>query len=90
MRQICSSNGGWVGEWALAIALMCARDVDASDESAVADAIWRAAAHGGDSDSTASLTGSLLGARGARLPARWLDELELRDAIEHAARSLFQ
>lgn len=83
-------NGGWVGEWALAIALMCARDVDVGDESVVADAIWRGAAHGGDSDSTASLTGSLLGARGARLPARWLEELELRDVIEHAARSLFQ
>jgi ADP-ribosyl-[dinitrogen reductase] hydrolase len=81
-------NGGWVGEWALAIALACVRGVDVVDESAVAQALWRAAAHGGDSDSTASLAGNLLGAMGAKLPATWLAELELRDVITNLASRL--
>lgn len=82
-------NGGWTGEWALAIAIACVRDVDEADESAVANALWRAAARGGDSDSTASLAGNLLGARAhTRLPRAWLDELEMRDVIERAARDL--
>jgi ADP-ribosylglycohydrolase len=81
-------NGGWVGEWALAIAIAVANDVDVTDEHAVARAIWRAAAHGGDSDSTASLTGNLLGAMGARFPEAWLRDLEMRDVIERVAAAL--
>jgi ADP-ribosylglycohydrolase len=81
-------NGGWVAEWALAIAVACARGVDVSDERAVAQALWRAAAHGGDSDSTASITGNLLGAMGAVLPPAWLDEVELRDVITQIANRL--
>ncbi len=81
-------NGGWVGEWALAIAASCAKDVDVTNERAVARALWRAAAHGGDSDSTASLTGNLLGAMGARFPQPWLDDLEMRDVIERVAAAL--
>jgi ADP-ribosylglycohydrolase len=81
-------NGGWVGEWALAIALACAKQVDVTKEHAVARAIWRAAAHGGDSDSTASLTGNLLGAMGAELPEPWLDELEMRSLIETLSAAL--
>jgi ADP-ribosylglycohydrolase len=34
-------NGGWVGEWALAIALACTRDVDVRSETSVADAMAR-------------------------------------------------
>ena len=81
-------DGGWVGEWALAIALACARGVDPASEAEVREALWRAAAHGGDSDSTASLAGNLLGAMGAALPRSWLEELELRVLIERAAVDL--
>jgi ADP-ribosylglycohydrolase len=80
-------NGGWVGEWALAIAIACAKDV-ARDEASVANAMWRAAAHGGDSDSTASLAGNLLGAMGAPFPSAWIEDLEMRDVIERTAREL--
>jgi len=46
--------------------------------------------HGGDSDSTGSLTGQLLGTLWGEqaLPQRWLDELELRDVIEAIADDL--
>jgi ADP-ribosylglycohydrolase len=81
-------DGGWVGEWAVAIAIACVREVDVTREQDVARALWRAAAHGGDSDSTASLAGNLLGAMGASLPHAWLEDLELRPLIERAARDL--
>lgn len=78
---------GWVGEEALAIAVACALQATVDD---VAQALWRSVAHGGDSDSTGSITGNLVGALfGARaLPARWLAQLELRDVIERVARDL--
>lgn len=80
-------GGGWVGEEALAIAVACALQVTASD---VAQTLWRAVAHGGDSDSTGSITGNLVGAMfgASALPARWLSRIELRDLIERVARDL--
>ncbi len=46
--------------------------------------------HGGDSDSTGSLAGQVLGALlgAGALPARWLDALELREVVEQVARDL--
>jgi ADP-ribosylglycohydrolase len=78
-------GGGWVGDEALAIAVACAL----ADEPA-ADVLWRAAAHGGDSDSTAAIAGNLIGAaRGvAALPRAWLDAVELRDVIDRFARAM--
>jgi len=86
-----SLGGGWVGEQALAIALACALTVEGSSPDAFAAALWRASLHGGDSDSTASLTGNILGAMygGASLPWLWLDDLELRDVVERLAEDLF-
>lgn len=84
-------GGGWVGEEALAIALACALTASGPMPNATATALWRAVVHGGDSDSTASLTGNLLGAMHgtACLPSHWLEELELRDVIERIAEDLF-
>jgi len=79
------ANGGWTGEWALAIAIACVHD--ARD---AADAMWRAAAHAGDSDTTASIAGALLGAMGADMPPAWLADLEMRDVVERVARELVQ
>jgi ADP-ribosylglycohydrolase len=47
--------------------------------------------HDGDSDSTGSITGNLLGAiHGAkRIPIKWLERLELRDVITELAEDLF-
>lgn len=85
-------GGGWVGEESLAIALACVldhRDHPASS-SAAACTLWLSAAHGGDSDSTASLVGSLLGAMFGRsvFPKTWLEELEMRDLIERMGEDL--
>lgn len=46
--------------------------------------------HGGDSDSTGSIAGNILGAALGRsaIPAPWLERLELRDVIEQVAADL--
>ena len=47
--------------------------------------------HGGDSDSTGSVAGQILGAvHGvAAIPDEWLNSLELRDTIDVVGRDLF-
>jgi ADP-ribosylglycohydrolase len=80
-----SLGEGWVAEEALAISLFCA--LAAPD---LESALLLAVNHGGDSDSTGSITGNLLGAiHGERaIPRRWLDALELREEIERTAEEL--
>jgi len=83
-------GGGWVGEEALGIALLCAMTTEDGTPASVATSLWRAVAHGGDSDSTGSLTGNLLGAMYGveSLPSAWLEDLELSEVIERVARDL--
>jgi ADP-ribosylglycohydrolase len=77
---------GWVGDEALGIAVWCA--VTASDPMA---AMLAAVNHDGDSDSTGSLCGQLLGAGGGdafleTLPAEWIsgnEATELIPAVTH-------
>jgi len=80
-----SLGAGWVAEEALAIAVRCALGA-----RSFADGVLAAANHGGDSDSTASITGQILGALlGAdAIPASWMERLEAREEIEETARSL--
>lgn len=87
-----SLGEGWTGEEALAIALACALTVEGDGPEATSAALWRSVLHCGDSDSTGSLTGNLLGVmHGTRcLPHRWLEELELRELIERLGRDLFR
>ena len=89
-ETIESLGGGWTGEEALAIALLCALTFDPSAPDGFQQALWRAALHSGDSDSTGSLVGNLIGAMNgaAGLPAAWLHTLELRDVIERVAEDL--
>lgn len=84
-------GGGWTGEEALAIALLCAKTLEGNDQHSVARCLWRAAAHGGDSDSTASIAGNLLGVQLGMdvVPRRWLEELEMRDIVDRIARDLY-
>jgi ADP-ribosylglycohydrolase len=79
-------GGGWVGEEALAIALYCA--LTAQDD--FARGVLLAVNHSGDSDSTGAIAGNMLGLMLGRdaIPARWLNELELRDEIETVADDL--
>jgi len=76
---------GWVAEEALAMGVYCALTADTFEEGVIL-----AVNHGGDSDSTGSIAGNLLGLiHGPEaIPARWLAPLELRDVIEAVADDL--
>jgi ADP-ribosyl-[dinitrogen reductase] hydrolase len=76
---------GFVAEEALAMGLYCA--LGAKDFE---DGIILAVNHSGDSDSTGSITGNLLGAAAGveAIPDRWLAHLELRSTIEALADDL--
>ena len=76
---------GWVAEEALAISLFCA--LRAED---LAGGLRLAVNHAGDSDSTGSITGNILGALWGRsaIPAGWLARLELCAEIERIAGDL--
>ena len=78
---------GWVGDEALAIAVYCALKYADSFEKGVTAAVN----HDGDSDSTGSIAGNILGASlgyGA-IPEKYLDALELREVIEEVAEDLW-
>lgn len=76
---------GFVAEEALAMGLYCA--VGAKN---LEDGIILAVNHSGDSDSTGTITGNLLGAAAGveAIPERWLAHLELRSTIEAIADDL--
>lgn len=73
---------GWVAEEALAIAVMCALAAETP-----AEAIFAAVNHDGDSDSTGSIAGNILGALHgpAVFPQDWIEQVEMRDVIETLA-----
>jgi ADP-ribosylglycohydrolase len=77
-------GGGWVGEEALAIAVAAAL---AADDIGVEAALELAVTHGGDSDSTGSVCGNLLGAQhGTKaLPSAWIASVEGYDTIRRLA-----
>lgn len=79
---------GWVGSESLAIGVYCALALPKPAQ--FADALRLAANHSGHSDSTAAVTGSLLGARHGTsvLPRGWLVRLELADVIERIGHDL--
>ena len=72
-------GGGWVAEEALAIGVCAAL---AADD--LGDGLRLAVNHSGDSDSTGSICGNILGARDGvdAVPARLADHVELRWLIE--------
>lgn len=86
-KMLATLGEGWVAEEALAIAVYCALSRPGAAPEDFAAALTLAANHGGDSDSTAAITGNVLGAahgEGA-LPAPWLGRLELRTEITRLA-----
>jgi ADP-ribosylglycohydrolase len=76
---------GWIAEEALAMSLYCA--LGATD---IESGIILAVNHSGDSDSTGSITGNLLGAihGESSMPRRWLERLELCETIGAVADDL--
>lgn len=79
-------GGGWIAEEALAVGLYCA--LVAKD---FASGVLLAVNHGGDSDSTGSIAGNLLGLLHGEegIPKRWLERLELRREIGQVADDLW-
>ena len=84
-KAIRQLGQGWVAEEALAISVYCA--LVAHD---FRQGVMLAVNHDGDSDSTGSITGNMLGvALGVdAIPAEWLEGLELREVIEEVADDL--
>jgi ADP-ribosylglycohydrolase len=86
-EQLLTLGEGWIAEEALAIALCCGL---AYPDDFVAATCLAANLVRGDSDSTASMAGQvvglLVGPEG--LPAEWLEDLELRALIEEMADAL--
>lgn len=81
-------GGGWTGDEALAIAVYaCLAYPDNLEE-----AVIRAVNHGGDSDSTGSIAGNIMGAfhGESAIPQAWLEELELLDTLRGMADSLYE
>lgn len=79
---------GWVAEETLAIAVYCAVKYHGDFDRALIVSVN----HSGDSDSTGALTGNILGAHlGLHgIPPKYLEHLELRDAILELADDLFR
>ena len=77
---------GWVGEEALAIAVYCALKFQHDFRGALIASVN----HSGDSDSTGSITGNILGAYlgVSAIPAQWLKNIELADVITQLANDL--
>ena len=80
-------GAGWIGTEALAIGLYCAL-VAGGD---FARGVRLAVNHSGDSDSTGSIAGNILGALlGERaIPAAWIEKLELAEVVRQAGEDLF-
>ena len=80
-------GGGWVGEEALAIGLACAL----GHRGSARHTLWTAVAHDGDSDSTGSIVGNLLGALNEDLgdAEEWSSEVEMYDLVDELAAHLF-
>jgi len=79
---------GWVAEETLAIAVYCALKYEFDFEKAIIASVN----HSGDSDSTGSVTGNILGAYlgcGA-IAQKFKDTLELRGFIEKVAMELYE
>lgn len=79
-------GAGWVAEEALAIALYCASVAGGDFRKGLCLAVN----HGGDSDSTGSMAGNILGTMLGKqaVPAEWLARLEMASEIEELAQDL--
>jgi ADP-ribosylglycohydrolase len=81
-----SLGGGWIAEEAMAIAVYAALVAEGDFERGVRIAVN----HSGDSDSTGSMAGQILGLMLGEeaIPRRWLARLELSEVVATAAEDL--
>jgi ADP-ribosylglycohydrolase len=78
VERVEELGAGWTAEEALAIGVYCAMVAEDFKHG-----LRLAVSHSGDSDSTGSIAGALLGVQSGEegLPSEWLGRLELRDVI---------
>jgi ADP-ribosylglycohydrolase len=83
---VANLGQGWVADEALAIGIYCALVAES-----FGDGIILAVNHDGDSDSTGSIAGNLLGAMVGvcAISSEWLEPLELADVIREIAEDLY-
>ena len=81
-------GAGWIAEEALAISLYCSLTAAEDFKKGVLLAVN----HSGDSDSTGSITGNILGSLYGMdiIPEKWLADLELKELIEETAGDLYE
>ena len=86
-RAIERLGQGWVADEALGIAVYAAL----AAEGDLRRGLTLAANHSGDTDSTASIAGNILGAMlgPSAIPSEWLDVLELRAELDQLATDLY-
>lgn len=86
LHAINELGEGWVGEEALAISVYCALKYKADFKKALIASVN----HNGDSDSTGSITGNILGSYLGinEIPREWIDNIELSDEITEVADDL--
>ena len=82
-KKIESIGAGWTGEEAIAISLFCSLLFEDNFEKGVIVSVN----HSGDSDSTGSITGNLLGLINGidSIPIKWINNLKYKDIIEKIA-----
>lgn len=87
LGKLMQLGEGWVAEEALSIALYCSLSYQEDFESALKLSVN----HSGDSDSTGSICGNILGVKlGLKaIPEHWIDKLELSDLIKEMADKLY-
>jgi ADP-ribosylglycohydrolase len=85
VEAITKIGQGWVAEEALAISIYCSLKAKSFREG-----VLMAVNHSGDSDSTGSITGNILGLIHGltKIPRNWLKDLELREIISEIAVDL--
>ena len=86
-NAISEIGEGWVAEEALAIAVYCSLKYHNSFEKAIIASVN----HNGDSDSTGSITGNLMGAIHGykKIPEKYITNLELKEIIMEISDDLF-
>ena len=86
-QSIVELGEGWVGEEALAVALYCALKFPDDWRAGVLAAVN----HSGDSDSTGSICGSILGAKLglSAIPAKWVRDVENATGIMKVSNDLY-
>ncbi|MSS24027.1 ADP-ribosylglycohydrolase family protein [[Clostridium] innocuum] len=87
LEAIRELGQGWVAEETLAIAIYCSLKYSDDFDKAIIASVN----HSGDSDSTGTVTGNILGAYlGLKsIPKKYLDNLELKDVILEIADDLY-